>query len=133
MRERIDQPERGEEERALLARQAVLAFVHPVAVDEHALTEMLGDGADRRADPRVAVAEETHLTDAEDRSVERVAVELLVERTAVRRVAPRGDRAVDGHARAPPRRPVVRQVVALRYTDAPVDGDPAHQLAVRVL
>src|SRR5580658_9642715 len=133
VRERVDQPERGEEEGTFLATQPVLALVRPVAIDEHALAEMLCDGANRRMNSWVAVGEKAHLGDAQHRRVERIAVELLGEGPTMLRISARGDRAMDDQSRAPPGDLVVREVVAIGNADAAVDGDTAHHLAVRVL
>ena len=95
MRKRVHQPERAEKERTLLTVQPVLALVHAIPVDEHAVAEMLCDRPHRRMDTRVLVREKAHLADAQDGRVECVVVELLRERAAMFRPSARRDRPVD--------------------------------------
>ena len=69
-RERRDEPERADQERALLARQAVVGLLGPVAEDEAVLGQVVGDRVHAGLQPLVVARQE-----AEDRREQRRGVE----------------------------------------------------------
>ena len=82
-RERGDEPERADEERALLAREAVVGLVGAVAEHEAVLGQLLGDRVDRRAQPLVVGGEEAEDRGEQHRGVERVGLVVLAQDAAV--------------------------------------------------
>ncbi len=79
-RERRDQPERADQERALLAGQAVVGLVGAVAQDEAVLGQVVGDRVStRRAQPLVVAGQEAEDRRQQRRGVERVGVVVLAQ------------------------------------------------------
>ena len=96
--QRRDEPERADQERALLAAQPVVGLVDPVAEDEPVLLRARdGDRQHGRADSLVVGRKEPHERDQQGRGVERVGLVVLAEhaslghavREDVRRGSPR--------------------------------------------
>ena len=82
-RERGDEPERADEERALLARQAVVGLVGAVAQDEAVLGQLVGDRQHARAQPLVVAGQEAEDRGQQRRGVERVGVVVLAQHAAL--------------------------------------------------
>ena len=82
--ERRHQPERADEERPLLAREAVVGLVGAVAQDEAVLGELVGDGVDGRAQALVRAGQEAEDRREQRRGVEGVGVVVLAQRPGLR-------------------------------------------------
>ena len=90
--ERRDQPERADEERALLAGHPVVGLVGPVAQHEAVLGELVGDRQDAGVQPLVGAGQEPEVRRQQGRGVERVGVVVLAEHAAVAHARARGCR-----------------------------------------
>ena len=78
-----DEPERADEEGALLARQAVVGLVGAVAQHEAALGEVVGDGEDRGLEAGVVAGEEAEDGGQQGGGVEGVRVVVLAQDAGV--------------------------------------------------
>src|ERR1700728_1650518 len=83
LRERRNEPERADQERALLAVQAVVGLLGAVAEDQPMVVQLLGHREDRGAYARVVGREETHQRHEQRRCVERLGVVVLDEDPAL--------------------------------------------------
>ena len=121
------QPERADQEGALLARQSVVGLVGAVAHHEPVLGQLLGDRGDRVAHPLVGARQEAEQRGQQGRGVEGVGVVVLAEDAAVADAVGEdvlldlvGDRG-----------PFLLELVVvadLGELGGPVECDPAHQL-----
>ena len=128
-RERLDEPERAREERALLGRLAA------VAVEERPTRpELLADGGDRAGHALAGRVGEAHPRRAQHGGVELLRVRVEGVRAASLREAPRLDELADGLALlAPARRVVARELALVSEPERPVEGRPARELRDRVM
>ena len=121
------QPERADGERALLARQAVVGGVDPIAQHQTVLGQLVGDGEHGGLDAVVVGRQEAHDRDQEERRVEVLGAVELRERTPV--VEPLLDHlGLDRVGRGLPLLDAFGVVALAGEPHTTVGRDPAHDL-----
>ena len=126
-RERRDEPERADQERALLPGEAVVGLVGAVAEHEAVLGQLLGDRVHGRVQALVVAGEEAEDRGQEHRGIERVGLVVLAQDP------PFGDAVLedvraDLVGRRTPRGRLLGVASDLGELRCAVERDPAHQL-----
>ncbi len=81
--ERRDEPERADEERALLAGHAIVGLVRPIAEHEPVLGQLVGDRVDGRPQPGIVGGQESELRGEQGGRIECVGVVVLPQHAAL--------------------------------------------------
>ena len=126
------EPERADEERALLARQAVVGLARAVAQDEAVLGELVGYGQDARAQPLVVGGQEAEERGEQGRGVEGVGGIVLAQHAAAVD-AVLEDVGLDLLGGRRPDRTGLRFTGDVRQPRRAVQSDPAHELGRHVM
>ena len=131
-RERRHEPERADEERPLLAREAVVGLLGSVAKDEAVLGQLLGDGEHGVPETLVVAGQEPEDRRQQRRGVERVGLVVLAQDAAITD-AVLEDVAADLLGRRPPGRLQLGVATDLGQLRGAVERDPAHELRRHVV
>ena len=132
-RQRGDEPERADQERALLARQAVVGLARAVAQDEAVLGQLVGDREHAGPQALVVAGQEAEERRQQRRGVERVGRVVLAQHAAVVD-AVLEDVGLDLLGRRRPRAaPGRRRRAILGQLGGAVERHPAHELGRHVV
>ena len=130
-RERRHEPERADQEAALLARQAVVGLVGAVAQDEAVLGQVVGDRLDGLSQALVVTRQETEERRQQGGRVERVRVVVLAQHAVAHAVFE--DVRLDLVGGGAPGLLERRVAGDMRQLRGAVERDPAHQLRGHVV